>query len=73
MQFLGKMLMIMGVVLLILGVSLYFFDKIPFLGKLPGDIVVRKKDFVFYFPIVTSIIISVVLTIILNIIARFMK
>ncbi|MCD6267797.1 MAG: DUF2905 domain-containing protein [Thermotogae bacterium] len=67
------MLMIMGVVLLILGVSLYFFDKIPFLGKLPGDIVVRKKDFVFYFPIVTSIIISVVLTIILNIIARFMK
>jgi len=72
-QFLGKMLMIMGVVLLILGVSLYFFDKIPFLGKLPGDIVVRKKDFVFYFPIVTSIIISVVLTIILNIIARFMK
>ncbi len=73
MQFLGKMLMIMGVVLLILGVSLYFFDKVPFLGKLPGDIVVRKKDFVFYFPIVTSIIISVVLTIILNIIARFMK
>jgi len=72
-QFLGKMLMIMGVVLLILGVSLYFFDKVPFLGKLPGDIVVRKKDFVFYFPIVTSIIISVVLTIILNIIARFMK
>lgn len=73
MQFLGKMLMIMGVVLLILGVSFYFFDKVPFLGKLPGDIVVRKKDFVFYFPIVTSIIISVVLTIILNIIARFMK
>jgi len=73
MQFLGKMLMIMGTVLLILGVFLYFFDKIPFLGKLPGDIVVRKKDFVFYFPIVTSIIISVVLTIILNIIARFMK
>jgi len=73
MQFLGKMLMIMGTVLLILGVFLYFFDKILFLGKLPGDIVVRKKDFVFYFPIVTSIIISVVLTIILNIIARFMK
>jgi len=73
MHFIGKVLMIIGAVFLIMGFILYFFERIPFLGKLPGDIVIKKKDFVFYFPIVTSIIISVVLTIILNIIARFMK
>lgn len=62
---LGKFLIIGGVVLIILGMALLFWDKIPFLGKLPGDIIIRRKNFTFYFPIVTSIILSLILSLIL--------
>jgi len=62
---LGKFLIIGGVVLIILGMALQFWDKIPFLGKLPGDIIIRRKNFTFYFPIVTSIILSLILSLIL--------
>ena len=67
---LGKLLIIAGCILLLIGVIMIFFDKIPFLGKLPGDIAIRKKNMTIYFPIVTSILLSIFLTIILNIIRR---
>ena len=66
----GKLLIIFGVIIVIAGVIIYFFDKIPFLGKLPGDIVVKKKNFTFYFPLMTSIVVSVILSLILYLIAR---
>ena len=59
----GKMLIIAGIVLIIAGLAFMFADKIPFLGRLPGDIYIKKERFSFYFPITTSIIISIILTV----------
>lgn len=57
----GKYIIIAGVVLLIVGVVIYFFhDKLYWLGRLPGDIRIEKENFRFYFPITTMIIISAV-------------
>ncbi len=61
----GKILIIVGIFIIIVGVFFLFGDKIPFLGKLPGDIIIRKKNFTFYFPIVTSILLSVIISLIL--------
>ena len=60
---LGKMLIVVGIVFIIMGLAFLFGDKIPFLGKLPGDISIQKERFSFYFPITTCIIISIVLSI----------
>lgn len=60
---LGKMLIIVGIVFIVMGFAFLFGDKIPFLGKLPGDISIQKERFSFYFPITTSIIISIILSI----------
>ena len=64
-QPLAKLIILTGVILVIVGVILYFFKGIPFLGKLPGDIHIEKKNFSFHFPIVTCILLSVILSIIL--------
>jgi hypothetical protein len=62
----GKMLIILGIILIIVGLGFLFGDKIPFIGKLPGDILIKKERFSFYFPITTSIIISIILTILFS-------
>ncbi|HWP85185.1 MAG TPA: DUF2905 domain-containing protein [Terriglobia bacterium] len=64
---LGKLLLVVGVVLIVLGVALLFGDRIPFfrLGRLPGDIVYRRGNFTFYFPLITSILLSLVLSAVL--------
>ena len=59
---LGKLLILLGVFIILVGVFLLVGEKIPWLGRLPGDIIIRKKNLTFYFPIVTSIIISIILT-----------
>jgi len=59
---LGKMLILLGVFIILIGVLLVIGEKIPWIGRLPGDIIIRKKNFTFYFPIVTSILISIILT-----------
>ncbi len=66
MAVLGKMFVILGFILIALGFLLMFGDKIPFIGKLPGDIWIRRERFSFYFPITTSIIISIILTILFS-------
>ena len=71
-QIMGKYLIIFGIVFVIIGVFLFVGGRIG-LGKLPGDIIVRKKNFVFYFPLITCIIISIILTLIFNLIPRFRK
>ncbi|MEE9225985.1 MAG: DUF2905 domain-containing protein [Bacteroidota bacterium] len=73
MQPFGKMLILLGVVLLGVGMLLTFFDKIPFLGKLPGDIHIKRENFQFYFPITTSVVISVLLSLIFLGISFFSK
>jgi uncharacterized membrane protein len=63
-QEIGKILIIFGIILISLGLLLTFINKIPFLGKLPGDIYIQKKNFTFYFPLATSILISIILSLI---------
>ena len=69
---LGKILVIAGLIITLLGVMVLFFFrvKIPFLGKLPGDIFIQRRNFTFYFPIATSIIISMILSIIFYFISK---
>jgi membrane protein implicated in regulation of membrane protease activity len=59
----GRLLIIAGVVLLVAGLLFTAFPRLG-LGRLPGDIVYRKGNFTFYFPLMTSIILSIVLTMI---------
>lgn len=54
--------MIVGGVLLVLGAVFSFGGRIPWLGRLPGDIVIERENFRFYFPLATSIVISVILS-----------
>lgn len=63
----GKLLMTIGVVLFIIGLLMQFIQ----IGKLPGDIVFKKGNTTFYFPIMTSIILSIVLSIIFYLIGKF--
>ncbi len=69
----GKILMIMGGILFVIGLILSFSGRIPLIGKLPGDIVIKRDNFVFYFPITTSILLSIVLTLVFYLISRLMR
>jgi hypothetical protein len=62
MQAAGKALIVFGAVLILAGALLTFINKVPFLGKLPGDIYIEKKNFTFYFPLMTSLLISIILS-----------
>jgi hypothetical protein len=67
----GKILIIIGLVLIVTGLLLQYSNKIPFLGKLPGDIRIEKENVKIYIPITTSILLSIILTIILYLINKF--
>lgn len=59
---LGKLLILFGIFLVLIGVLLLLSDKLPWIGRLPGDIVIRKDRFTFYFPLATCILLSLLLT-----------
>ncbi len=63
-QQIGKFLIFGGIFIVVIGIIFLFGDKIPFLGKLPGDIYIKKENFTFYFPIVTSIVLSLLISLI---------
>lgn len=67
---LGKLLIIAGGLIVVVGLVLTLGLRIPFLGKLPGDISVDRGSVHFYFPIVTCLLLSVVLTLLLNVFFR---
>jgi thiosulfate reductase cytochrome b subunit len=67
----AKVIIILGIVLVIVGLVMLFAQKLPFLGKLPGDILIKKENFTFYFPLATSIIISIIISLILYLIGKF--
>lgn len=69
----GRMLMIGGAALFVVGLLVFLAGRIPGLGQMPGDIVVRRENFTFFAPIGTMILVSIVLTILLNVIARFWR
>ncbi|GAB4407750.1 MAG: hypothetical protein OHK0032_03100 [Thermodesulfovibrionales bacterium] len=70
MQYIGRFLVILGIVIALIGGLLLLSGKIPWLGRLPGDIIIQRKNFTFYFPIATSILISIIITLILWLIGR---
>jgi len=72
-QGIGKAVILGGVFLVFLGLLLFFWQRIPFVGKLPGDIFVHRGNLQIFFPIVTCIIMSIVLTIILSLIIRLFR
>ena len=69
----GKLLVLAGVFLILLGVLFIFWERIPYLGKLPGDFVIQRGSFRVFIPVVTCLIISVILTVVVNIVLRFWK
>ena len=66
----GRTLLVLGGVLVVVGLLLTFGGRIPGLGRLPGDIVYRRGNFTFYFPLVTSLLLSLLLTAMLAIFRR---
>jgi hypothetical protein len=62
----GKILILSGLLITLAGVVMLFAGKIPWIGRLPGDIYIRKGNFSFYFPLATCIILSLLLTLILR-------
>lgn len=69
----AKILIILGAIMLSLGIFLLLVGKIPFFGKLPGDIYIRRGNFTFYFPIITSLLLSIIITLIVNLLMRGLK
>lgn len=67
---LGKLLIIFGVIVIAVGLFLLISPKISWTGRLPGDILIKKKNFTFYFPLATSIVLSVVLTVLINLLKK---
>lgn len=66
----GKIIIILGAILIALGVLLPYIVKLDFLGKLPGDIKIQRENFSFYFPIATCIVLSILLTLLGNLFFR---
>jgi hypothetical protein len=54
----GRIFIVIGIIFLILGALFIFGNKIPYVGRLPGDIIIQKKNFTFYFPITTLILLN---------------
>ncbi len=67
---LGRPLIILGILLIVIGLFIVYGPRIPYLGKLPGDIYYKKDSFTFYFPLATSIIVSIILSVVLYLINR---
>jgi hypothetical protein len=63
MQGAGKVLVLAGVLLVLVGTLLVFSDRIPLLGRLPGDIIIKRENFRFVLPLTTSLLLSVLLNV----------
>lgn len=72
----GKLFILLGILLILIGGLLTLLDKLPswgglgWLGKLPGDIYIKRDNFTFYFPITTSILISIILSLLFYVLTR---
>lgn len=62
----ARILTVAGILLVGLGVILLLFPKIPLLGRLPGDVLIEKRNIIIFFPITTALIISFILTLVVN-------
>ena len=69
----GRVLMMLGIAIFVIGVLLTFAGRIPGLGNLPGDISIARGNFRLYAPFGTMIVVSIVLSILLNVLGRFFR
>ena len=67
----GMLLIIAGIVRILLGLFITYAEKLPFPGKLPGDITIEREKFKFYFPLATSILLSILISFLLYLYHRF--
>lgn len=67
----ARVMIIIGVVLIVIGLVMLVLPRFPFLGRLPGDILIKKENLTFYFPLATSIVISIIISLILYLINKF--
>ncbi|MGA1869601.1 MAG: DUF2905 domain-containing protein [bacterium] len=71
METIGKFLIAAGIIIAIVGFGIIILNKVHIpIGKLPGDIIIRKKNFTFYFPLMTSILISIIISLIIYFITK---
>ena len=70
---LGRLLLIVGVVLVVVGVFLTLGNKIPLVGRLPGDLVFRKDGLTLFVPLATMLLLSLALTVLVNLFLRLFK
>jgi len=68
----GRSLLIFGSLLVVLGGLILLASRVPFLGRLPGDVIFHRGNVSFYFPLVTSIVLSVLLTVLANVVIRLL-
>jgi Protein of unknown function (DUF2905) len=66
----GRALIVIGVFITVLGAIMLLTPRVPWLGHLPGDIVIHREDLTIYIPITTMLIVSVVLSVVLSVIGR---
>jgi hypothetical protein len=67
---LGKILIAFGLLIALAGVVLVLVGRVPWIGRLPGDIHIQRGNFTFYFPLATSLLLSVVLTLVFYLLGR---
>ena len=67
---LGRTLVVIGLVVVAIGLAIMLAGRVPWLGRLPGDIHVQRESWSFYFPLTTSILVSVVLSLLLYLFGR---
>ncbi|MBC7237232.1 MAG: DUF2905 domain-containing protein [Clostridia bacterium] len=73
MQDLGRLLLVMGGILVVLGIVLTLAGRIPWLGRLPGDIRIQRDNFTCIVPLATSLLLSLLLTVVLNVVLRILR
>ena len=67
----GRLLVLFGIGIVVLGLLLMLIGRVPFLGRLPGDIRIERENFTCFLPIATSIVLSILLTLLLNLLLRW--
>jgi hypothetical protein len=70
MESIGKSLVLVGLAIVVIGIAIWGLSSIPYIGRLPGDIYVRRGNFTFYFPLATCILISIIATILFSLMRR---
>jgi hypothetical protein len=70
MESMGKSLVLVGIAIVVIGIAIWGLSSIPYIGRLPGDVYVRRGNFTFYFPLATCILISIIATILFSLMRR---